>query len=67
MEVGFFKIICCCVGNSFRDEDSESNCPLPNEIKSMQWNFHMDLLRHCGEQFDESEEDDSQVDYYDCK
>ncbi|XP_077975839.1 ryanodine receptor 2-like isoform X3 [Styela clava] len=41
---------------SFKDEDAESDCPLSDDIKWMQWNFHMDLLRHCGEHLDEEDE-----------
>nr|CAB3265843.1 ryanodine receptor 3 [Phallusia mammillata] len=34
---------------SFKSEDSEGECPLPDEIRDIVWNFHMDMLCHCGE------------------
>ncbi|XP_076818158.1 ryanodine receptor 2-like isoform X3 [Clavelina lepadiformis] len=40
---------------SFKSEEKEMDCPLPDEIRSLLWNFHLDLLRNCGEQIaDES-------------
>lgn len=42
---------------SFKSEEAEQDCALPQDIKDMLWNFHMDLLYHCGELIDETEDE----------
>jgi len=53
--------LCLTLDYSFRSEEKEADCPLPNNIRDMMWNFHMELLRHCGEQIDQNEADDTEV------
>uniref|UniRef100_H2Y883 Ryanodine receptor 3-like n=1 Tax=Ciona savignyi TaxID=51511 RepID=H2Y883_CIOSA len=45
----------------FKSEELEENCPLPQHIKDLLWNFHTDMLLDCGEQIEEEPvEEDNQ-------
>ena len=41
--------------NSFKSEETEKECPLSNDIRDILWNFHLDILRHCGEKIEEED------------
>ena len=44
----------------FKKEEDEEDSPAPGSIKNLLWNFHSDLMLHCGEAQEESDEENSQ-------
>jgi len=45
----------------FKKEEDEEDSPAPGSIKNLLWNFHSDLMLHCGEAQEESDEDNAQA------
>ena len=41
----------------FKSEDDELDSPCPTNIRHMMWNFHNDLMMHCGESIPEQDEE----------
>ena len=39
------------------DKGEEEDCPLPDDLREILWNFHLDLLYDCGVQIDSAEEE----------
>nr|XP_018669433.1 ryanodine receptor 3 [Ciona intestinalis] len=45
----------------FKNEELEEECPLPPSIKDLIWNFHMDMLIHCGETIEDVETNETEI------
>ena len=52
----------------FKMESDEECCPLPQDLREIMWNFHLDLLFDCSVQLKNTDESDenNNVSLFDC-